>query len=126
MPDRSELPNDIISDPVDTLAHAIDVSRMWYEASLQELHRIGFLRTPRIESIQTILILTLCTSNNGDHQQEWVMLGACVNMARAIEMHRLGTEHSFEPSLVTRPEWATPADRELGRRLWWNIVICDW
>jgi hypothetical protein len=126
VPARPELPNDIISDPPDTLTYAIDISRMWYEASLQELHRIGFLRTPRIESIQTILVLTLCTSNNGDHQQEWVMLGACINMARAMDMHRLGTENSLDVSLIARSEWATPAGRELGRRLWWNIVIIDW
>lgn len=127
IPDPSELPNNIISDPIDKLGHAIDISRMWYEASLQELHNIGFLRTPRIECVQTILVLTLCTSNNGDHQQEWIMLGACINMARAMDMHRLGTEQSFDVQIATtRPDWATPAGRELGRRLWWNIVICDW
>ena len=93
---------------------------------LQELHNIGFLRTPRVESIQTILVLTLCTSNNGDHQQEWVMLGACINMTRAMDMHRLGSEESFDNTVASRVVWATPGGRELGRRLWWNIVICDW
>ncbi|KIW05080.1 uncharacterized protein PV09_04228 [Verruconis gallopava] len=126
IPDQTDLPRDIISEPADKIAYAVDVSRMWYESALQELHRSSFLRKPTIESIQTILVLTLCNSNNGEHQQEWVLLGACINMARSLDMHRLGSEQSFSNDLSTRPVWATPANRELGRRMWWNLVICDW
>jgi hypothetical protein len=101
-------------------------ARQWYDHALEQLYKSRFLVDPRLETVQTIAILTLSFREYDGYEKEWMMLGVAVNAARCIKMHRLGSEKLFAPSAAARPEWSTRAGRELGRHLWWTLVICDW
>lgn len=99
---------------------------MWYEQTFTQLALSTGFAKPTLELVQTFAVLTLCTSNFGDYQREALLIGIAVSTAKALNMHRLGSESSYPKSLSSRPEWSTPAKRELGRRLWWTLVISDW
>ncbi|CAN9154446.1 unnamed protein product [Alternaria alternata] len=125
IPDVTQLPQlgMPLADPVSIAVHT---SRLWYEAALKELERYGFAGSPSLPVVQALSVLTLCHSNFGEHQREWLITGFATNMARCLDMHKLGNEVNISRDLCRRPEWSTPSQRELGRRLWWACVIRDW
>lgn len=125
VPDAASLPQ-LGTIPSDALHCAVHTSRMWYEASLKEVERYGLSGQASLPIVQTLSILTLCHSNFGEHQREWILTGLATNMARCLDMHKLGSEVAFSDQLSQRAEWDTPEKRELGRRIWWTSVIRDW
>ena len=112
-----------VSDPVSVSVHT---SYVWYEAALKELERYAFNGTPSLCAVQALSVLSLCHSNFGEHQREWLITGFATNMARFLDMHKLGNETNCSRDICRRPEWSTPIKREMGRRLWWACVIRDW
>lgn len=125
MPPFEQLPQLTVlpKTPIEVSVH---ISRIWYEAALKEIERYGFAGTPSFPVVQALSVLTLCHSNFGEHQREWLFTGFATNMAICLDMHKLGSELAFSKELAQRPEWASPLSRELGRRLWWGCVIRDW
>lgn len=125
VPDIAHLPQLglAISDPVDLAVHT---SRIWYEAALKEIEKHGCSGTPSLLVVQALSVLTLCHSNFGEHQREWLFTGFATNMARCLDMHKLGSEIACSADIRRRQEWSTSSQRELGRRLWWACVIRDW
>lgn len=127
IPHAAELPHSMIPGSNNNTDNSTGVARMWYEAALKELERSGFLKQASLTSIQALVVLTLCNSNFGEHQQELLLMGLAINMARCLNMHRLGSEATYSrETFSSTPEWSTVAERELGRRLWWTLVVCDW
>jgi hypothetical protein len=125
IPDANQLPQ--LGMPLDNpVSIAVHTSRLWYEAALKELERYGFAGLPSLPVVQALSVLTLCHSNFGEHQREWLITGFATNMARCLDMHKLGNEVNISKDLCKRPEWSSPSQRELGRRLWWACVIRDW
>jgi hypothetical protein len=112
-----------LADPVSTAVHT---SHLWYEAALKELERHSFSGSPSLYIVQALSVLSLCHSNFGEHQREWLISGFATNMTRSLDMHRLGNETNCSKELCRRPEWSSPVKREMGRRLWWACVIRDW
>ncbi|EXA34306.1 hypothetical protein FOVG_14737 [Fusarium oxysporum f. sp. pisi HDV247] len=102
------------------------LSRYWYWAVLQALEDSDFLGKPRLSTVQTIAILTLVNSSFGQNDREWMLIGIAVNIARILNMHRLASEQTLSTRISALPQWRTLAQRNLGRRLWWTLVICDW
>ncbi|EOA85090.1 uncharacterized protein SETTUDRAFT_137453 [Exserohilum turcica Et28A] len=112
-----------LADPV---AVAVHTSHLWYEAALKELERHGFTAAPSLHVVQALSVLSLCHSNFGEHQREWLITGFGTNMARFLDMHKLGNEANCSKAICQRSEWSSPVQREMGRRLWWACVIRDW
>ncbi|KAF9885271.1 hypothetical protein FE257_013069 [Aspergillus nanangensis] len=102
------------------------LARIWYDACLRELEMANFTGKASLRAIQAIAILTLCNLNFGEMERESLLHGLAVNAARYLGMHRLGSEGKHPRELASKPLWSCQADRELGRRLWWTLVICDW
>jgi hypothetical protein len=125
LPDVVDLPQPGL--PLDESVNiAIHTSRLWYEAALKEVERCGCSGIPYLPVVQALSVLTLCHSNFGEHQREWLFTGLATNIARCLDMHKLGTEAAVSKEMCQRQEWSTTAQRELGRRLWWSCVIRDW
>lgn len=102
------------------------LSRTWYDSCLRELELANFTGKASLRTIQAIAILTLCNLNFGEMERESLLYGLAVNAARYLGMHRLGSEGKHPQDLAAKSLWSAQADRELGRRLWWTLVICDW
>lgn len=111
---------------VDGRSDPLHVCHVWYNSAFNQLELSDGLGKPRIHVIQVAAILTLCNSHFGEGYREMNLFNIAINAARSLKMHRLGTESSFPSGIQIIPEWSTQANRELGRRLWWTIVICDW
>lgn len=110
----------------DEMRYAVHTSRLWYEVALKEVERYGCSGAPSLRIVQALSVMTLCHSNFGEPQREWLFTGWAASMARCLDMHRLGSEVAHAQSVAVRPEWATFEKRELGRRVWWTYVIRDW
>jgi hypothetical protein len=102
------------------------VARVWYDTSLQCLNAADFTGQPALSNIQTLAIATLLNRNLGESQRDYILLGLAINSARTIGMDWLGCENDATRTSVSCDLWADRSTRELGRRLWWTLVICDW
>lgn len=102
------------------------VARIWYDAAMRELQLSQFLGKPSLSTVQTLAILVILHRNFGEADREYFLLGIAINVSRTLGMDRLGSEACFPRELTNRREWSTRSGRELGRRLWWTLVICDW
>jgi hypothetical protein len=101
------------------------IARLWYYAALSELRYSNFYTTPHLAGIQCLAILMLLHRNFGDYDMEYLNLGLSINAARLLHMDRLGSENSSS-QVAYSPLWESQRQREVGRRLWWTLVICDW
>lgn len=102
------------------------LSCCWYWAALQELEDSDFIGKPRLSTVQTIAILTLVNSSFGQNDREWMLIGIAVNIGRILNMHLLASESTLSPRIAALTQWRSLEQRNLGRRLWWTLVICDW
>ncbi|KAL4810487.1 hypothetical protein BDV18DRAFT_156847 [Aspergillus unguis] len=102
------------------------VCETWYHCAFRQLDLANAIGTPQLQTIQAAAILTLCNSHFGQVFRETNLTSIAINSARALNMHRLGSESSYPNYIESMPEWTTREDREMGRRLWWTITICDW
>jgi hypothetical protein len=100
--------------------------RIWYNFAIRQLELSNAIARPQLQLVQVAAILTLCNFHFGENFQESNLTSLAINTARELKMDRLGSESNF-PSRISRiPEWNSIEKRELGRRLWWTLVICDW
>ncbi|KAH8679513.1 hypothetical protein BGZ60DRAFT_400172 [Tricladium varicosporioides] len=111
------------------IEEAQNVCRTWYEAVFKELNFADFIGKPTLPTVQTLAILNLVHRNFGESEREYVLLGVAINISRAIHMDRLGSEALYlnnSQRLQAMKIWRSRDDREIGRRLWWTLLICDW
>lgn len=114
--------HDAQDQPLDRL----QICHTWYDSAIRQLELSNAMARPQLCLVQVAAILTLCNSHFGENFRESNLTSQAINTARELNMHRLGTEASFPSRLRRMPEWDSRAKRELGRRLWWTLVICDW
>lgn len=100
--------------------------RTWYNFSIRQLELSNATARPQLQLVQVTAILTLCNYHFGESFQENNLTSLAINTARELKMDRLGSESNFPSRLSKMPEWNSVEKRELGRRLWWTLVICDW
>jgi hypothetical protein len=79
------------------------------------LHRADFLRNYDIRAVQAISILGLVFVNVGDYDLFNTLLSCAIRIAQSL---KLDTE------VDNRNQ--TRIQTERRRRLWWNLVICEW
>ncbi len=104
----------------------VEVAHTWYTAALGELYRSGFYSSPQLSTLQALAILGLLHRNFGEIHREYFLLGLAINVARTLGLDHLGQEGNKVQALSVASRWNQQTDRELGRRLWWTFVICDW
>lgn len=104
----------------------VEVSHTWYEATLRELNRSNFFSKPQLSTVQALGILGLLHRNFGEMYREYFLLGLAINVARTLGLDHLSQEGNNVQAFGKACRWKERADRELSRRLWWTLVICDW
>ncbi|KAH8891227.1 hypothetical protein GQ53DRAFT_841622 [Thozetella sp. PMI_491] len=103
-----------------------ELPQSWYRAVLRQLELCDFIGRPGLHTVQAIAVLNLCSRHLGERKREVTLTGVAINIARSLKMHLLGSEDSCPARVEQIPLWSTLPARELGRRLWWSLVICDW
>ncbi|KIW12059.1 hypothetical protein PV08_09333 [Exophiala spinifera] len=89
--------------------------RKWYDAAVFFLEKSDYLRVPTLMTVQTIAILGIVFNNVGEFNFHSNLWSIAVRTAQTIRIDN-------EKHLASRP----PIEREVCRRLWWTLVICDW
>lgn len=101
-------------------------SWLYYEAALQELDHADFLGKPNLSTVQTLALLSLVHRNFGQVEREHALLSVAISTAKTLGMDCLGRESPMIDQAMTSTCWNDRKSREMGRRLWWTLVICDW
>ncbi|PYI04077.1 hypothetical protein BO78DRAFT_373822 [Aspergillus sclerotiicarbonarius CBS 121057] len=102
-----------------------ELCRTWCEAALKELNYASYLSKPSISTVQALAILNIVHKNLGESSREYTLHGLAVNVARLIGIDRLG-EHHERPTCPVKDTGLIREHRNVHRRLWWTLVICDW
>lgn len=103
-----------------------EVARTWYETAIKELERSNFFSKPQISTVKALGILNLLHRNFGETHREYFLLGLAISVARTLGLDHLPLEGDNIQESHTPYRLSHRSDRELGRRLWWTLVICDW
>ena len=112
--------------PSPATGRLVELSHTWYEAAIQELNRSNFFSKPQLSTVQALGIIGLLHRNFGEIHREYFLLGLAINVARTLGLNHLGQEGNDIQALGKAGRWNQQTDRELGRRLWWTLVNCDW
>ncbi|KNG89261.1 hypothetical protein ANOM_002123 [Aspergillus nomiae NRRL 13137] len=104
---------------------SIELSRSWRAAALKELNYANYTGKPSLRTVQALAILNVIHKNLGESDQEYILHGTAVNVARLIGLDRLehdrGTASTHMDSLESNS-----SQQNVLRRLWWTLVVCDW
>lgn len=111
---------------IEQTPYASSVCHHWYRAACLQLEYSDAMGKPQLHVVQVAAILTLCHTHFGQKFRDVNLSNLARTTAFALQMHRLATESSYNKNLESIPEWADEMNRELGRRLWWTLIICDW
>lgn len=111
---------------IDSSPYPFSVCHHWYRAACLQLEYSDAMGKPQLHVVQVAAILTLCHPHFGQRYRDINLASLARSTAYALQMHRLASESSYPKSLNRIREWADETGRELGRRLWWTLVICDW
>ncbi|PYI04714.1 hypothetical protein BO78DRAFT_167669 [Aspergillus sclerotiicarbonarius CBS 121057] len=92
-------------------------------AMLQALHTHHFLEDMSLYSVQAIVISTEVAHNLGRSQLNATLFNAAVRIAECLGLHRI-KDISDKP-IPTEEVWAETVQREVGKRVWCQMVIQD-
>lgn len=112
----------VFSDKVNTTRQtAIGITdtsamlRKWFDTAIFYLYKADFLRKHDFRTVQAIAILGIVFNNVGEFNLHLTLWSSAVRIAQALKMDK-------EAVLAVK----TPIERELSRRVWWTLVICEW
>ncbi|WVQ77583.1 hypothetical protein IAR50_007271 [Cryptococcus sp. DSM 104548] len=101
----------------------------WFHAARSALWASDFFTNHTMENLQTILLLGVFMNNRDRADAAWALLGAAIKMAQGLGLSRLGAEQQIidgKPLPMWTGRWESVIQREVGRRIWWNLVFLDW
>ncbi|GAB1193464.1 hypothetical protein APSETT444_002680 [Aspergillus pseudonomiae] len=104
---------------------SIELSRSWRAAALKELNYANYTGKPSLRTVQALAILNVIHKNLGESDQEYILHGTAVNVARLIGLDRLGHDRGTASTHMDNLE-SNSSQQNVLRRLWWTLVVCDW
>ena len=97
------------------LPDRVKLLKNWYRAALYYLDEADFMQSADIRVVQAVVILGIVATNIGDTARHSHFWAVAVRMAQAL---KLGTDSENEGESLLQ--------REVRRRLWWTLIICEW
>lgn len=102
---------------------SMQTAQQLFSAMVQTLYHAHFLNNLSICSVQAIVISTEVAHNLGLSQLNATMFNAAVRIAECLGLHKIKDHPS---SLTqTRDQWEERVEREVGRRVWCQMIIQD-
>ncbi|TIB79927.1 hypothetical protein E3Q22_02212 [Wallemia mellicola] len=105
---------------------------LYFAASRACLWASDYLENHNLKNLQTIILMGLYLNNTNGSSTHYSLLGAAIKIAQNLGLSRLGGEnHALDDVKNSRKSqrsgmWASVVTREVGRRIWWNLVMLDW
>jgi len=102
-------------------------------AAEDALYAGSFMTRPSLWTVQAIAILSLCGHNVCDSDLLSSLLAVGIKMAQSLGLHSLGrrsraieAKQKRGMDLSGHVEVSEVIDVELGKRIWWALVLEDW
>ncbi|KAJ5632275.1 hypothetical protein N7490_008614 [Penicillium lividum] len=108
----------LINVDLDTMPSAHQL----FSAMVQTLYGAHFLNNLSIYSVQAVVISTEVAHNLGLSQLNATLFNAAVRIAECLGIHKI---KSHPPTPQTEDEWDERVEREVGRRVWCQMLIQD-
>lgn len=102
---------------------ATQPAQLLFSAMMQTLYNSHFLSDLSIYSVQAIVISTEVAHNLGLSQLNATLFNAAVRIAECLGIHKI-KDHTTA-STPTRDAWEERVEREVGKRVWCQMVIQD-
>ncbi|WVF69491.1 hypothetical protein IAT40_004268 [Kwoniella sp. CBS 6097] len=112
-----------------TVHEAHTLPDTWFNAARSALWAADFVGSHTMEALQCIILLGVFMNNRDRADAAWALLGAAIKMAQGLGLSRLGAEQQAvdgKPLPMWTGRWESLIQREVGRRIWWNLVFLDW
>ncbi|KAG7096233.1 hypothetical protein E1B28_003682 [Marasmius oreades] len=106
-----------------TFEDAAKMSKKMYNAAQLCLWIDNYLENHSLEGVQTLILMGIYQQNLGDSDSHWALLGSAIKIAQILGVDRLGTESDRKS--YPGP-WKSVVRREVGRRVWWNLIHNEW
>lgn len=90
----------------------------WFDCSFATFFRCDGLARPSLLACQAMVTLNYAFHLSGNTRIHGAMPNINIGMARAINLHLLGSSHSGSTEEIIQ--------REMGRRVWWHLVEVEW
>ena len=74
-------------------------------------------------SVQAIVISTEVAHNLGLSDLNATLSSAAIRIAQCLGLHKITNSSSTD--IQTAQQWHETLERELGKRVWWQLVIQD-
>lgn len=101
----------------------------WYAAARACQWSSDFIANHTLENLQATILMSVLMNNRDRADAAWALLGAAIKMAQGLGLSRLGAEQQSvdgRPLPMWKGRWESLIQREVGRRIWWNLVFLDW
>ncbi|BEI90346.1 uncharacterized protein CcaverHIS019_0304160 [Cutaneotrichosporon cavernicola] len=105
------------------------LSDIWYAAARSAQWASDFMGTHTLENLQATILMTVLMNNRDRADAAWALLGAAIKIAQGLGISRLGAEQQSvegRPLPMWKGRWESLIQREVGRRIWWQLVFLDW
>lgn len=101
----------------------IQSAQQLFSSMMQTLYSCHFLTNLSIYSVQATVISTEVAHNLGLSQLNATLFNAAVRIAECLGIHKI-KDHPLTPTR-TQEEWEERVEREVGRRVWCQMIIQD-
>lgn len=108
----------LINVDLDTMPSA----QQLFSAMVQTLYGAHFLNNLSIYSVQAVVISTEIAHNLGLSQLNATLFNAAVRIAECLGIHKI---KNHPPTPKTEDGWEERVEREVGRRVWCQMLIQD-
>jgi hypothetical protein len=95
----------------------VNLAKIWFDCAIAIMFRNDCMSHPSLAACQVIQTLMYPFHLSGNTGLHTAMSVLCLRNARSINLHLLGSGSGKENERFTR---------DVGRRVWWNIVEGDW
>ncbi|KAM0753512.1 hypothetical protein T439DRAFT_322407 [Meredithblackwellia eburnea MCA 4105] len=86
---------------------------IWFNCSLEALDASQYMANHRLETLQTVCILTLAAHAFGPSSRIFTLQACASHIAQSLKLHLLTAETGAEPGVIKR---------EIGRRVWMFLI----
>ena len=104
----------------------------YFKASRAALWGGDYLENHNLHNLQTIVLMGLYLNNTNASSTHFSLIGAAIKIAQNMGLSKLGPEENFELNQINSKKtvnmgiWKSVVNREVGRRIWWNLIMLDW
>ncbi|KIW15467.1 hypothetical protein PV08_05513 [Exophiala spinifera] len=106
------------------LESGLETAQQLFKTIVEVLYAGNFLQNMSFYAVQAIVISTEVAHNFGLSQLNATLFSAAIRIAECLGVHKI--QDGVSPNLTTEEAWHETVEKEVGRRVWCQIIIQDY